>query len=95
MNVDFGRAALDYARHRAGFPDRFYEALAARGIRPAAGADRALDIATGTGTIAGALTRRGWRADGIDRSADMLARDVPEDPLVLPHQVMAIVARRQ
>ncbi len=73
MKVDFGRAALDYARHRAGFPDRFYDMLAARGIVPRAAADRALDIATGTGTIARALARRGWRVDGIDRSAEMLA----------------------
>jgi len=72
MEVDFGRAALDYARHRAGFPAAFYEALAARGIRPRARADRAFDLATGTGTIARALSRRGWRVDGIDRSVDML-----------------------
>lgn len=78
MQVDFGRAALDYARHRAGFPDRFYDMLAARGILPRAtltqeAADRALDIAAGTGTIARNLARRGWRVDGIDRSGDMLA----------------------
>lgn len=73
MQVDFGRAALDYARYRAGFPDRFYDALETGGIRPAPGADRALDIATGTGTIARGLARRGWRVDGIDLSGDMLA----------------------
>ncbi len=73
MDVDFGCAALDYARHRAGFPARFYDALAAQGILPRAAADRALDIATGTGAIARDLARRGWRVDGIDRSADMLA----------------------
>lgn len=73
MKVDFGRAALDYARYRAGFPARFYDTLAAQGILPRAGTDRALDIATGTGAIARDLARRGWRVDGIDRSADMLA----------------------
>lgn len=73
MDVDFGRAALDYARYRAGFPDRFYDLLAARGIVPRAAADRALDIATGTGAIARELARRGWRVAGIDRSAEMLA----------------------
>lgn len=73
MKVDFGRAALDYARYRAGFPDRFYDTLAARGVVPHATADRALDIATGTGAIARDLARRGWRVDGIDRSAEMLA----------------------
>lgn len=75
MDVDFGRAALDYARHRAGFPGSFYDRLATLGILPGAGAagDRALDIATGTGTIARALARRGWRVDAIDRSSDMIA----------------------
>jgi SAM-dependent methyltransferase len=37
------------------------------------GADRALDIATGTGTVARSLALRGWRVDGIDRSVEMLA----------------------
>jgi SAM-dependent methyltransferase len=73
MQVDFGQAALDYARYRAGFPDRFYDVLETDGIQPASGADRALDIATGTGTIARSLARRGWRVDGIDLSGDMLA----------------------
>ena len=73
MKVDFGRAALDYARHRAGFPGRFYDVLAAHGMVPGTGADRALDIATGTGAIARALAARGWRVDAIDLSADMLA----------------------
>jgi SAM-dependent methyltransferase len=73
MDVDFGRTALDYARHRAGFPDEFYDRLMAAGVRPAVGADRALDIATGTGTIARALALRGWRVDAIDRSPDMIA----------------------
>lgn len=73
MQVDFGRAALDYARYRAGFPASFYDTLAARGICPRRGAERALDIATGTGTMARALAARGWQVDGIDLSPDMLA----------------------
>lgn len=31
MVIDFGRAASDYARHRAGFPDGFFERLFADG----------------------------------------------------------------
>jgi hypothetical protein len=25
MRVDFGKTASDYAKHRAGFPDRFFD----------------------------------------------------------------------
>ena len=31
MRPDFGRSAQDYAEHRAGFPESFFERLAARG----------------------------------------------------------------
>ena len=30
MAIDFGRTAKDYAWHRAGFPDRFFDRLMAR-----------------------------------------------------------------
>lgn len=73
MDIDFGRAALDYARYRAGFPDRFFDELQAQGVRPAPGADRALDIGTGTGSLARRLAQRGWRLSAIDRSPEMLA----------------------
>jgi len=77
MKVDFGRTAADYARHRAGFPDRFYDRLAAHGIVPASAAEgpeiRALDLGTGTGTLARGLALRGWRVVGLDHSAAMLA----------------------
>ena len=32
MEPDFGRTAQDYAEHRAGFPESFFERLAARRI---------------------------------------------------------------
>ncbi len=31
MRPDFGRTAQDYAEHRAGFPESFFERVAARG----------------------------------------------------------------
>ena len=53
MDIDFGRTALDYGRHRAGFPDRFFERLFADRI--VAAGDRVLDLGTGTGTVARGL----------------------------------------
>jgi ubiquinone/menaquinone biosynthesis C-methylase UbiE len=68
--VDFGKTAADYGRHRAGFPDAFFDRLATLGIiRPGA---RALDLGTGTGTIARGLALRGCDVIGLDRSAAMM-----------------------
>ena len=50
MEVDFGRTAADYARHRAGFPEELFERLAARGIGRAG--PRILDLGSGTGSLA-------------------------------------------
>lgn len=67
---DFGRTAADYATHRAGFPDSFFERLAARGIG-LAGA-RVVDLGTGTGTLARGFAARGCGVIGIDVSAPLL-----------------------
>lgn len=72
MNVDFGKTSEDYATHRAGFPDSFYQRLAAMGIE-CAGRDL-VDLGTGTGTLARGFARRGARVLGIDPSDDMLSR---------------------
>ncbi len=53
LTADFGKTANDYGRHRAGFPDEFFERLKALGILRAG--MRALDLGTGTGTIARGL----------------------------------------
>lgn len=69
-DVDFGRAGDDYARHRAGFPERFFAELEKRGL---AFANRTiLDIGTGTGTLARGFAARGGRVCGVDPSAAML-----------------------
>ncbi len=71
MRVDFGRAAADYARHRAGFPASFFERVAARGLgRPG---QTVVDLGTGTGTLARGFAGQGCRVIGIDPSAAMLA----------------------
>ena len=55
--VDFGDTASDYARYRVGFPDSFFAQLEQHGV-PIRGA-RAVDLGTGTGTVARALAIRG------------------------------------
>ncbi|MGB8908179.1 MAG: methyltransferase domain-containing protein [Candidatus Cybelea sp.] len=70
MHVDFGKTAGDYARHRAGFPDAFFDRLfAMNAVRPN---DRALDLGTGTGTLARGFALRGCDVVGLDRSAALL-----------------------
>jgi len=70
MKVDFGNTAQDYARHRAGFPNSFFERLAALGhVRPG---DRALDLGTGAGTVARGLARLGCEATGLDPSTKLM-----------------------
>ena len=63
--VDFGNTASDYARYRAGFPDSFFTKLVQHevSIRGA----RAVDLGTGTGTVARELALRGAsKVVGID-----------------------------
>lgn len=70
IEVDFGRAAADYARYRAGFPDRFFDGLfAAAWVKSG---DRVLDLGTGTGPLARGLAKRGCHVVALDRSQPML-----------------------
>src|ERR1700692_4372028 len=70
LRADFGKTAADYGRHRAGFPDEFFERLIA--IRIIRGGIRALDVGTGTGTIARGLALRGCEVTGLDRSVPLM-----------------------
>jgi 2-polyprenyl-3-methyl-5-hydroxy-6-metoxy-1,4-benzoquinol methylase len=70
LRADFGKTAGDYGRHRAGFPDEFFERLQASGIIRAG--MRALDLGTGTGTIARGLALRGCEVTGLDRSVPLM-----------------------
>ncbi len=68
--VDFGRAASDYGRHRAGFPDAFFDRLV-RQLALIPG-QAALDVGTGTGTVARGLAARGLKVIGVDPSPDLM-----------------------
>jgi len=69
-NVNFGLTASDYATHRAGFPDSFFERLAARGTLR--GGLRVVDLGTGTGTVARGFALRGCRVTALDRAEPMM-----------------------
>ncbi len=67
---DFARTAVDYARHRAGFPPELLDRLAATGIaRPGA---RVMDLGTGTGSLARLFAQRGCEVTGVDIAAPLL-----------------------
>jgi len=70
LRADFGKTASDYGRHRAGFPDEFFERLQMAGIFRAG--MHALDLGTGTGTVARGLASRGCEVTGLDRSAPLM-----------------------
>ncbi len=60
----FGIAADDYATFRAGFPDSFFDRLAAFGVGQEGQA--VVDLGTGTGTLARGFARRGCEVVGVD-----------------------------
>ena len=68
--IDFGRHSRDYAVHRRGFPESFYRRVEA--ILTLSGR-RALDLATGPGTIALELAARGSEVVGLDVAAGQVA----------------------
>ncbi len=70
MNVDFGKTAKDYSKHRAGFPARFFDRLLADGLVQRD--DQVLDLGTGTGTIARGFAQRGCNVIGLDPSTALL-----------------------
>ncbi len=71
-NIDFGQTAKDYGKHRAGFPEPFFERLSDFGIGLAG--QRILDLGTGTGSLARGLARRGSRVTGLDPAAPLLGQ---------------------
>jgi len=72
VKIDFGKTADDYARFRAGFPPEFFERITALGLLRAGMA--ALDLGTGTGTLALGLAARGATVTALDPAPAMLAQ---------------------
>jgi SAM-dependent methyltransferase len=70
-DVDFGRAAHDYAHHRPGFPPALFDHV--RGVGIGVAGQRVVDLGTGTGTLAGGFAQRGCEVVGLDPSSEMLA----------------------
>lgn len=68
--IDFGRTAVDYEHHRPGFPDGFFDRIEDAGwIAPG---QRALDLGTGTGSLALGFAARGLEATGLDVADELL-----------------------
>lgn len=66
---DFGKTASDYSKHRQGFPDELFEMLQALGVNLAG--TRAVDLGTGTGSLARGMARREAAVTGVDPSIDL------------------------
>lgn len=70
-NIDFGRTASDYSRHRAGFPPALLAALRERHL--ALPGQRVHDMGTGTGSLARLLAGGGCQVGASDIAAPLLA----------------------
>lgn len=70
MKVDFGLTSEDYAKHRAGFPQKFFERIQRFGIGTQN--QKILDIGTGTGTLARGFARQQAIVTGLDISQELI-----------------------
>ena len=70
--TNFGAAASDYGKFRAGFPDSIFDRLAAFGI--GAKPQTIVDLGTGTGTLARGFALRGCHVIGVDPDERMLSQ---------------------
>lgn len=93
MTIDFGLRSRDYALHRHGPPDRWYDRLDS--FVPIDGS-RVLDLATGPGTLALELARRGATVTGIDIAEPQIEAAIHRsDELGLSRQTSFRVGRAE
>lgn len=76
-HVDFGKTSSDYRKFRLGFPDEFFDSLC-RQLDLHHG-QHAIDVGTGTGTLARGLAKRGLNVVGVDPSPDLMREAVKLD----------------
>ena len=70
LQIDFGKTAPDYSKHRVGFPEAFLERMSTFGVgRPGR---RLLDLGTGTGTLARGFAWCGCEVTALDPSEPLL-----------------------
>lgn len=70
-HFDYGAAAQDYARFRAGFPPRFFEHLIGMGLGKRD--QQVVDMGCGTGTLALGFALRGAQVTAVDPAHAMVA----------------------
>jgi len=70
FKTDWNHAAADYAKHRAGFPDWFFDRVDEAGLFRKGSS--VLDLATGTGTLARGFAKRGGHVTGLDIAPGMM-----------------------
>ena len=68
--IDWGKTSADYAAHRPGPPDSFYQKLQALGV--GLPDQRILDVGTGTGVIARKLASQRCEVAGVDISDNQI-----------------------
>lgn len=68
--IDFDKTAQDYRTHRQGFPQTFFHRLLAEGL--IAPGQKAVDVGTGTGTLARGFAACGLDVVGVDIAQNLL-----------------------
>ena len=68
--TNFGRAAEDYGRFRAGFPESIFDRFVEFDV--GLPGQTVIDLGTGTGTLARGFARRGCKVFGVDADSRMI-----------------------